>query len=282
LPEDVHQVLQSKKAAFVPRFDELKEAYIRVINLIEDHVTKLAPSEFTRCVRSFNDDMRCGGKCLTVSEMLNAHSFFTALSAKEWYTPFNLEALDSLVKRIPAHRMQSQIVESLERYRLEQLRPCLEYTFLDLSHISEIVPADFSEELSLALIVEKRTVLKSIEDARQYLLSKLSMKQVQGLKFDSGCFIVYFDVVYESDLRSLSNEFLVHGNVLLQLGIQRVFLLGYWGVDLIDESITHFQSEKVSSLQCEVLVIGVADPGGRGVGVRGVRGPVPPPFKLKL
>ena len=206
---------------------------------IRTTVLNLTRVDFTQCVTMFNDELRYLNKHLNESQMESADNLLKALSQERWYSPFNLKVLDILVECIPKSTgCQGDLAKMLDDYRSEHLAPLMNTTMSDLVEVSSIAPLR-SEGLNLALICKQPPTLRVIEEAKEYLMG-MGLK-VEGLKFDWGCFIIYFAIIHPLDCPDdLANTFSLghHRHQLRQFGIHRVLLLGHWTVEMSDGTVS--------------------------------------------
>ena len=204
-----------------------------LLNLIRD--------DFIPCVMMFSDELRYLNKHLNESQIKSADNLLLALSQERWYSAFNLKVLDILVECIPKSTgCQGDLTKMLDDYRSEYLAPLMNTTMSDLVEVSSIAPLR-SEGLNLALICKHPPTLRVIEEAKEYLM-EMGVK-VEGLKFDWGCFIIYFTIIHPLDCPDdLAKTFSSghHRHQLRQFGIHRVLLLGHWTVELSDGTVSHY------------------------------------------
>ena len=213
----------------------------------------LTDFDFDRCIVRFNDGLRLSGKDLSMSEMESARFLMKALSQKRWYSAFNLKVLDQLVDCIKeSTSCRQNLTAELDEYRKRHLTPIMDSMLPDLVDVSSIAPL---KGVNLALIYDIIPTLGIVEEAREYLI-EIGIPEVEGLKFEFGCFIVFFTITYPRDnLEGLSKKFSSghHRQRLRQFGIRRVFLLGHWSVEIDDGTVSQCREVSLQNLhQCRL------------------------------
>ena len=235
--------------AFELNFKALASPFHSVVDKILQAMQSLTENDFDRCIVRFNDGLRPSGKNLSMNEMESARFLMKALSRKRWYSAFNLKVLDQLVDCIKeSTSCRQNLTAELDEYRREHLTSIMNTMVPDLADLLSIAPL---KGVNLALIYDSIPTLGMVEEAREYLI-EIGIPGVEGLKFEFGCFVVFFTITYPQDyLGGLCKKFSSghHRQRLRQCGIHRVFLVGHWSVEIQDGTVS--QCKEVSYQKTE-------------------------------
>ena len=239
LPNEVQETLKQKRQTFRVGFEHLEHQFDPIVDEIKIAVLNLKQFDFIRCATRLNDKLRYHYRDLNENQMKCPENLVIALSDKRYYSAFNLKVLDILVECIPKSTgCQEDLAKMLDDYRSEHLAPLMDTTMSDLVEVSSIAPLR-SEGLNLALICRHPPTLKVVEEAKEYLM-EMDVR-VEGLKFDWGCFIIYFTIIHPLDCPDdLAKTFSLghHRHQLRQFGFHRVLLLGHWTVEMSNGTVS--------------------------------------------
>ena len=176
----------------------------------------------------------------TCEDLAHPNNLMRALAAAKYYSKFKLEALDVMINCLVSKRLthQKDIKGIMDNYKKNYLKPKMEKTLSDFTSDSEICLALQPNELNLALVCPDSPPFSEVKRAQEYLIDKMGIKKVENLRFDFGCVYILLTITYVSnDLQKLLEEFLHHQKYLMEFGIHRVLLVGYWSLDLCDRTV---------------------------------------------
>ena len=262
--KDQNRLLQSRKKAFKPTCEELNDAFEEVIDSLLHALQNVFDGHyfprFALLLLNRLEDVT--EATFTPNDLANPTNLMSALKVIKCYSKFNLEVLDliadCLVDRHLNH--QEDIRPVLDKYKKTHLKPLMEKSLSDLAGTSETCPILQPNELNLAFVLPKSPPFCEIQRAREYLIDHMGIKKVENLRFDFGCVYVLLTITYVSNaLQKLLEEFLHHQKYLMEFGILRVLLVGYWSLDLCDGTVQTL-ALKVSGdniIKCNVCKITV-------------------------